>query len=1163
MVRDITDAERREIQRLLKQSSPSASRFAPSVSQQPRLAPSPPKADSRLKQAGKVAGRAGRLALSGKAFAAAALPGVDEADIERLPGPVKFAIDNIVSPVGLAALIAAPVTGGGSIAARVGLGAALASKPLAVRAGVDLAGRIGTDLAIAGIGTAAAKGAEKVLPDNRLGDIATLGVGLVAGAGSGVGISKAINPSVANAGTASFRAELRADKSLPLAPNINDLASNLGGNTPRPLRGIMSAVDPSSQIRTSLGKIGGAKYQADIAVGDLADTWEKVKFSQIPSAFMVKEGKALVQGQRVGWREAFNRYDDLSDVQKAALDDYKEGLRVTVERANQYLPEGKRLPIDTIWEPKFNGKGEVVYSGNSTFRPIEDIALSHKLTKQDIDRPEAVLNLYAKNALKLQVNDEYESAIKPFILQADEAFVSSDEGRKIKDALDVATDNLERAKSSAVPLPAQIERLREVEQGAKDAWSEFKSSNFTPNVTPYKNSYIYDNEDGLEELSKWVQTMGRPGGEPIPGLNTVQRLADASRFFSASLDASAGFINLLPTLFSHPDAWAKAVAGNWKSFFDPNTQMKYLSNENNYRIVTSMIRNNLASGDIEQYVSNSRGGLGKQILNPNNKIANAAISPVRTLYGTAQRGYETALTIARVEVWKNLEAMGWDERRIADFIRESTGAMDTTRMGVSANQRALESLALFSPRMFRSIASLMGDALRPHTPEGALAAQTVLRMMGAGTGLFAVANAAISIMEGETDAQIQKRMEESVNPINGRQFLSVQVGDQWYGIGGTVRAFTQALARAVSNEDEQAGRDSNPIWDFFSGRLGPATRATLQAGEAVGAGNWAPYDQIEDFPDWVKAQSAGILPFYMQSWVSEGSLPNAGALVEVAGLSSKPRTSSDILNSEAFQRYQLPWNELSDKEQDLIKADIPSLNSKANELASKEDMLFKDAIASSNSKATATLIELSTYKLSPQEKRERIQQVLRDRWVENKKTYETFNIASQLGAANTDKRRVTDAYFKVFEDARIGPTGSNQTDWDKWEELQADLDLRIAAGDFGPPERAQQYLDERRKFKLPPELQWYEDANNVVKETMYWEQRDIAFAEIASSINAMFPDIQSARELDLALENSDDLATTTSLKSFTRLLDSRTQQKRKLLKATNPALSQALKELGR
>ena len=1298
MVRDTTDAEKREIRRLLSSGSPStASRFAPANAQPSNLEPTP--APSRFRQAASAAGRVGRLALSGKAFAAAALPGVDEEDIENLPWLAEFAIDNLVSPVGLASLALAPVTGGGSIAAKVGLGAALASKPLAVRAGVELGGRIAADLAVAGVATAAAKGVEKVLPedmDPRLKTLASLATGLVTGVGSSVALSKTIKPAIK--GTTALSAIERGDLSLPKLPEITEHAGNLNTMNPftnrTPLtnpvtRQLMMGINPAQTVRTYLGKLGVARTQLGLSSDQLAKTYVAAHFPSAFSELHLKNGEALVAGKRINWYEAItDKFDDLTEPQKAVTTRWKSAISAVTDEYNAVAPPSKQLEIGEIWRPRYNKKGELL-ADSDKFREFNDTARALRLTKKELERPDVLLHVYAKTAMTAKLQKQFDDAVVPHLRSSDDVLATTSEGKALKQAWDDAARALEEGKvrtqfvpitpsgrskvsigdfggrkvtrpidkvaekslrseveaakkrlaageraklplskleplqdrlakaessldsylarpsfaprgSSADILPttsttkrtpsvsiegnkSQIQRLQEQEETARKAWQKYKNETVVNEasaklwggkdelvpVAKLKGMYAMNDDKGIEELAKWTRHLAS-GGEPLPGFNELQQVADASRFFQASLDASGPFINLLPLMFSNPGAWAKAIAGNWRALtFDPDLQLRYLAK--NYDDVVEMVGQGVAPADIEQFVSAARGGLAHTVLDAK------GMGPAKALFGRAQIGYETGLLIGRVEAWKALKAnptfLNADGtpalRRMADFIRETTGAWDSAYAGVAPTQRALESILFFSPRMFRSILALTGDAMRPWTPEGAAAAHAILRMMAAGTGLFAVANAAIGIMEGETEAQVAKRMEESVNPINGRQFLSVKVGDEWYGIGGQVRSMTQALARAISNEDEEAGKDNNPLWDFFSGRLGPGPRSGLQLTEALTGNDWAPYERLESFPDWIDAQAHGFLPFYVQNALSEGGLPGLAdptMIIDIAGLSSKPRSSTDVLDSIAFERHNMPWKDLTGLEQEAITNERPDLVGRSDDLMSDEDRMYKTAVARNDTRTYETLQAVNESNLTQKDKRERIEEVLRDRWLANKTTAEDFNRASGIGAADTPKRQVLDAYYNTFKEAGIGPEGTTQTDWDKWEDLQADLDLRIKAGEFGEPARAQAYIDERRKFKLPPELSWYTEAKEVVKDTQYWEQKDIAFAEISDIITNAFPDVSSARELEQKRDEAEmqgDLFAAKRIEKFINVLNNRTEQKRKLLKLNNPELKVALTALGR
>ena len=1391
MVRDITDAERRELERLLRGTpTTTTSRFAPSVVEAtvPR---------SRFSQALQTGKKAGKLALSGKAFAAWALPGVEEEDIEKLPGPVRFAIDSLLSPVGLASLVAAPITGGGSIAAKVGLGKALSVKPLAVRSGVELAGRIATDLAAAGIATGASKAVDKALPEDmnpKLRTALTIGAGLAGGIGSATAISRSVKPALK--GTIAASAIERGDMSLPKLQNLIEQANDLPDLSRfqqnkvfvNPVtRTLMQGLNPSKNATTQLEKLGIVTSQQKWSIDYLAKTYVAAHFPDQFKDLYIRNGEALVKGKRVNWVNAItDNYDDLEPAQKALATRYKEALNTTIDTYNKNVPDQRQLSELDIWKPRFDRKGKLLVDTDVKWKEFNDTAQGMRLTSKELSDPSTILHVYAKTAMEARLKTEFEDAITPMLRSVDDVLGSFGEGKVLKDqwygelsrvkllkgqrdnaiirakaaaaarrgnyrtareiekrlateaeenrqALEALvyklprfgpdTGDFTRPGSAAVgrlgeagvqnalpgladditPLSTPIEPLvprvphsmrmlesdakryltnmkaeekalrakrneadkllrdilkgdipdqvavrehlqvrnsldlefneinakiaeveklidgaklrgelsaaekaagldpvatitsdlkkaQDAERIARQAWSKYKQrttvgeaplsvwvkdAEGTVGVSKFRRGYLVDETGEVESLRRWTQNQVR-GGAPLPVFNELQMTADAARFFSASLDASGPFINLLPMLFLNPGAWGKAIAGNWRALtFDPDYQLRYLAK--NYDDITEMVAHGVASADIEQFISAARGGLGHRILNPTSRVGNAVAKIPREAFGRAQVGYETGLLIARAEAWKAFKqdpsfmtaAGAPDLRRIADIVRETTGAWDSAYFGVAPTQRALESIIFFSPRMFRSILALGADAMRPWTPEGAAAAHTILRLMSAGTGLFLTANAALGVLQGKTEAQIAKDMEESANPINGRQFMSLKVGDQWYGIGGQIRAMAQMLARATSDDDTEAGKDNNPLWDFFSGRLGPAARGGLQLGEYLTGDDWAPFEKIETFPDWMTAQAEGFLPFYAQNALQEDGLPGLlkpSLAIDIAGLSSRQRTSTDILDSAAFQRYGIQWKELTGLEQEAVRADYPELEEKANELLSNEDLAYRTNIQDINTRTTETLVAVNNARMSQQDKRERIEETLRDRWLANKTTAENFDRASGIGAADTPKRQVLDAYYNTFKEAGIGPEGTTQTDWDRWEELQVELDSLIQSGAFGDPARARAYIDDRRKFELPPELKWYTDAKQVLEDKQYWEQKDVAFKEVANIIHSQFPDVNSARELEVVAEEA-ELAGNRALAAraarFVQLVDSRTQNKRKLLKFRSKELRDALTILGR
>lgn len=1194
MVRELTDSERKEIDRLLRgQGAATSSRFAPAAQQRLDVAPTPQ--PSRFSKALTAGGNVAKFLLSGKSAVAAALPGVEESDIENLPAPVEFAIDNLLSPVGLASLALAPVTGGGSIAAKVGLGAALASKPLAVRAGVELAGRIATDLAVAGVGNLAAKGVDKALPEDTnpaLRTALTIGAGLAGGMGTAVGISKAFKPTLV--GTKIASAIERGDTSLPELPDLVQHANAIGGPGPLaratgPLgEAVQQGINPSRNQRTFVGKLAVARTQQQWSIDQNVKAYIGAHFPKGFEDLYLRNGEALVNGERVNWLKAITNVDDLAESQKPVATAWRKTINSAIDTFNETVEDVHKLSYEDIWRPKYSADGQVIASAERKFKDFVATAQGMKLTRAELEDPATLLHVYTKTALTNKLNKRFDDAIEPLLRTSDDVLAYTDEGKELKANFDAAQEELRRFRNVSqvvMPIPADLKRRI---SATRKAWQKYKretvvtestsvpwgGSDPSVKVSRYKGRYLIDDTGEIEAMRKWTQNLSR-GGSPIPGFNAIQEAADATRFLQASADASGPFINLLPMMFYNPRAWSKAIVGNWRALiYDPDLQLRYLSK--NYDDVVEMINHGVAAGDIENFISTARGGLAHKALGGfGNPVAAKALSPVKAAFQRFQSGYETGLLIGRVEAWKAFKADptfmtpdGPDLRRIADFVRESTGAWDSAYFGVSPTQRTVESIAFFSPRMFRSMMALAADAARPWTPEGAAAAHTIMRMMSAGTGLFLTANALSGKLAGKSDAEIAKDMEESANPLNGRQFLSVKVGDEWYGIGGQVRAMSQALSRWVSDEDEKAGKDNNPIWDFFSGRLGPAPRSAAQLIEATTDNEWAPYERLENFPDWMEAQALGLLPFYVQNALQENGLPGLASpklLVDVAGLSSKPRTSSDVLNSAAYQRHNMSWSDLTAQEQDELRADHPELEDKSKDLMSNEDLAYRAAIKTIDTRTSETLVAINSANLAPEDKRKRIDEVLRDRWLQNKTTSENFNRASNLGPADTPKRAVLDAYYKTFEDAAIGPKGTTQTDWQRWEELQADLDLRIRAGDFGDPKRAQEYLDERRKFELPEELDWYTKSKEVLKSTNYWAQKDVAFAELSNVINGAYPDISSARELESAAalaESQGNMGEALRLKLFMNLVDKRTGVKRDVLKLRNPAIKEALKALG-
>src|SRR3990167_2685791 len=167
---------------------------------------------AREEKRGKISRGVGFL-LSGEEFIGGITGG--KVSTKSLPMPARFLIDTLASPIGLAALAAAPFTGGGSLAARGALGTAQVVGKAAA-----------ADLAISATAVGAGRLAQEALPEDAPG-ILQVAAPLLVGLGSGVGVAAALNASGRSA-RAAARAAYETELQIKAAGSGYKLAQPLG-----------------------------------------------------------------------------------------------------------------------------------------------------------------------------------------------------------------------------------------------------------------------------------------------------------------------------------------------------------------------------------------------------------------------------------------------------------------------------------------------------------------------------------------------------------------------------------------------------------------------------------------------------------------------------------------------------------------------------------------------------------------------------------------------------------------------------------------------------------------------------------------------------------------------------------------------------------------------
>jgi hypothetical protein len=443
------------------------------------------------------------------------------------------------------------------------------------------------------------------------------------------------------------------------------------------------------------------------------------------------------------------------------------------------------------------------------------------------------------------------------------------------------------------------------------------------------------------EAKKVADDVLREWGVSKKDQGTFERVAEGfeksvniSRMLAATFDVALPFIHGMPLLFRNPQVWARGTYHHYKALFQPKMLGKMVD-EN--RADFDWLAQHGIGIDSEFFAALQKGGSFSMTTFfkkfPKGEGADRFWKgAVNQTFGRFQSAYNTGLASYRVQllqsIRKNWYANGGTPEQLAAYIRNMTGALDSRLLGVGPTQRRLESMWLaFSPRLLRSTAALMGDAIRGATAMGARAVgapvaanlqhrealKTVASFLAAVHGIYLTTGLAM----GKSEEELQR----GLNPLEGKRYLSHQVNGDWIGVGGQIRGLMQFVAKSVDAlrpggqpiEDflDLTDQYENPLVNFYMNRGAPAMRVsqTLVEGLSGSFGgdkiNAMPYDHIDGGFDLVKHLAQSALPFTIQGIVEgEKTMTTAFAFT---GMRTSPESPSEkrrrIRNAETAKAF--------------------------------------------------------------------------------------------------------------------------------------------------------------------------------------------------------------------------------------------------------------------
>ena len=435
--------------------------------------------------------------------------------------------------------------------------------------------------------------------------------------------------------------------------------------------------------------------------------------------------------------------------------------------------------------------------------------------------------------------------------------------------------------------------------------NSIKSMNFTKVAEPFRNL----------KMKEWQFVSNSIKDRTAPG-NAIMRIAQGTqataRTMMAGFDLGVYFIHLLPLALTDNKMWRNVVGKSMKAlvggkvsiknskfaFKRENVLAKYI--DENWDAVREMYDYDVMHGSLNEFVE----AMGKgSLLRKAGGIPKIG-KPLNVVLDAVERNFESALSMAKVEMWKGLKPMALKSglpkeealRQLGSHINKMTGTVSMAGMGLRpTTQQALGGMLMFAPRYRLATYGLMRDIFRGNL-QGQLARDAMGHMTAAAIMYY-------SYLGHHLDQT------PNLDPTSGK-FLTYKIGNTNVGIGSAFLSTARFMGKIVGEfaADPKTGEaripsmgdiktsfsafDNDDVlknfvrsqiapltgtgWDMISGRnyMGePTTENSGQIMKTVVAENMMPFwasgmlfDQPK--PGWISppAEFMGLRSFPVGQW---------------------------------------------------------------------------------------------------------------------------------------------------------------------------------------------------------------------------------------------------------------------------------------------------------
>lgn len=556
----------------------------------------------------------------------------------------------------------------------------------------------------------------------------------------------------------------------------------------------------------------------------------------------------------------------------------------------------------------------------------------------------------------------------------------------------------------------------------------------------------------------------------------IKRLNDHARSIGAGADFGYLFLQGVPVMAANPVAWAKATFRSLQAFASPEAYARWAASKH---AVASEATPYIGLFTGSDYFTALKGSPIKQLSDSKapgvTGLARKAVGKPMLRFATS---FDAFLDASKMYLWEGMSPhmkTPADKESFGRLIRNLTGTTDSARLGVAAGQRELEGFLAFSPRFTRSVFALALQMFE-RGPAAARARKSVASMLVGAALLFYGTKMAL-YEKGVID---EPPSIADFDPSQGGRFMSIKIGDNYYGIGGSVRGVVQLIGGSVMHPENLKELDSskNPFLRYARGRLSPAAGQTVN----LATGKTVIGEDVSDRKQWLMTLPDSYIPFGARALAEgEGGIDEKFASfgASVVGGRSYPESSSESLNEKVVSALRgsttkgftstdkkeiKSWSDLTTQQKVNLLEEHPELQKELDKKDAEQWNEYKQLVEDANKQKADLGRQWALTQAQTGGEKTTAEDITS---VEYREALETINVklsaarATLYGGnpftgegsteferpANTHRQQVMKAYYEHVAPDKYMNFTTGKPDFAKKEKLESEFLSQLSTGD--------------------------------------------------------------------------------------------------------------------